>query len=384
MLRFTQILASLLAVGLLVSCESTSSPFEGPPTVDVEAAPPESLSELQLFLWDPGEGFVYNERVVPYELNTPLFSDYALKERAIYVPEGETMGYDGEGVFSFPVGSVIVKTFYFAPDMREPLVDRELIETRVLMHTSEGWEAWPYIWNEEQTDAVLSPSGATRALSFIDPQGEPREASYLVPQRNQCSSCHVRNIGEGGEAVLTPIGPAARHLNRDLDYGAGAEDQLAHFLDVGILNALPAMTPAAFDFRRIEADGVDAIPAAEVDFAARSYLDANCAHCHSPEGTAGVTSQLFLNHDNEDDFRLGVCKRPGSAGGGTFGRTYDLVPGDPEDSILYLRVETEEVGAMMPQLGRSVEHTMGSALLYRWIAEMEPVDCGPMMPPPGG
>ena len=79
-----------------------------------------------------------------------------------------------------------------------------------------------------------------------------------------------------------------------------------------------------------------------------------------------------------------MCKRPGSAGGGTFGRTYDLVPGDPEDSILYLRVETEEVGAMMPQLGRSVEHTMGSALLYRWIAEMEPVDCGPAMPPPGG
>ena len=150
--RLARSLCALAA--LLVSCESGG--LDGPPNIDLED-PPERLSEMRLFTWDPGEGFVYNERVVPYELNTPLFSDYALKERAIYVPEGETIAYDAEGVFRFPVGSVIVKTFYFAPDMRQPEVDRELIETRVLIHTPDGWEAWPYIWNEAQTDAILSP-----------------------------------------------------------------------------------------------------------------------------------------------------------------------------------------------------------------------------------
>ncbi|MEM9072563.1 MAG: SO2930 family diheme c-type cytochrome [Myxococcota bacterium] len=366
-----------LIAALLLSCGGGGGGLSGPVEVDVSAPPPDRLSDMRLLRWDAAsETIEYNDRVVPYDLNTALFSDFSLKARAIYLPEGEAMDYDAEVPFSFPVGSVIVKTFYFPADFREPDRNLELIETRVLRRTSAGWEAWPYIWNEEQSDATLRVGGDTREISFLDEAGEMQTSSYLVPQRNQCTSCHQRNVGEGGEAVLTPIGPAARHLNRDFAYLDGSENQLMRFASLGMLNGMPALgdVPAAY----AEATSVDDIPAADLDRAARDYLDINCAHCHDPLGTQGVTSQLFLNHDNDDAFRLGVCKRPGSAGEGNGGLTYDIVPGDPDDSILVFRVETTEIGAIMPLLGRSLQDTYGAALLRRWVAAMEPLDCEAM------
>jgi uncharacterized repeat protein (TIGR03806 family) len=333
---------------------------------------------MRLLEWDAGAASIrYNDRVVPYDLNTPLFSDFSLKARAIYVPEGQTIAYAADGPLDFPVGTVIVKTFYFADDLREPTENVHLIETRVLRHTEGGWDAWPYIWNEEGTEAFLQVGGETRPITFVDPSGESRTANYLIPQRNQCRSCHERLVGEGGSAELMPIGPAARHLNRDYPYDGGAANQLQHLADLGMLEGLPPQDeiPASYDFRAVAEAGAMAIPDEDVERAARDYLDVNCAHCHAPQGTQGVTSQLFLHHDNEDPFRLGICKRPGSAGAGTGGRTYDIVPGSPDESILVFRVETTEVGAMMPLLGRSLQHDDGAALIRRWVASMEPQVC---------
>ena len=112
-----------------------------------------------------------------------------------------------------------------------------------------------------------------------------------------------------------------------------------------------------------------------INKAARDYLDINCAHCHNPRAANGETSQLFLNYDNEDAFNLGICKLPGSAGKGGFGRTYNIVPGDPDDSILMYRTETEIAGAMMPDLGRSLRHNAGAELVYEWILRMPPQSC---------
>ena len=373
-------LASAIAALTLLSCGpgGPSSIDDGPVLIDLTERPPENLSAMRILEWDAEAGAIrYNERVVPYDLNTPLFSDFALKARAIYVPEGTTITYDAERPFDFPIGTVIVKTFYFAADFREPTRELTLIETRLLRRTEDGWEAWPYIWNEAQTDATLELGGDTRAIPFTDPAGNARTANYLVPQRNQCLSCHNRDLGPGGSTVMTPIGPQARHLNRDFEYDGQAQNQLTHLADLGMLTGLPplAEVPAAFDFGVIEASGVDALPPEDVERAARDYLEVNCAHCHDAQGPQGVTSQLFLNHESVDPFRLGVCKRPGSAGAGTGGRTYDVVPGSPDESILLFRVETEEIGAMMPLLGRSVRHDQGAALIRRWIAQMDPVVC---------
>ena len=372
---------NLVVLLVFVGCgeQQPASISDGPVVIDTAVRPPELLSAIRLLDWPLGTTAPsYNERVVPYDLNTPLFTDFALKARAIYLPPGETISYEAEGPLRFPVGTILVKTFYFPADFRAPDQDLTLIETRLLIHTADGWEAWPYIWNEAQTDAELHLGGEARAISFVDADGMTQTANYLVPQRNQCLSCHARNLGAGGESALSPIGPAARHLNRDYDYGSGATNQLSHLREIGMLDGLPSdlsTVPAAYDFTEVEARGVDAIAPEDLDFAARSYLEINCAHCHDPLGTQGVTSQLFLNHGNTQPFNLGVCKRPGSAGAGTGGLTFDIVPGDPDASILVFRVETTEVGAMMPLLGRSLQHRRGAELIRAWVAAMPPDDC---------
>lgn len=350
--------------------------FDGPILIDLSERPPAMLSGMRLIDWD-GEQLRYNDGLVPYELNTPLFTDFALKARAIYVPDGSSIEWVDDGPLTFPVGSIIVKTFYFPADFQEPTENQNLIETRVLRLGEEGWEAWPYIWNEAQDDAVLSLGGESRAIDFIDPDGEARTANYLIPQRNQCSTCHERNVGPDEESAMTPIGPRGRHLNREYAFESGTENQLQHMADLGMLTGLPPLEglDAAYDYRQVESLGADGIPAEDVDRAARDYLDINCSHCHDPLGPQGVTSQLFLNYDSEDPFRLGICKRPGSAGAGTGGLTYDLVPGNPDESILYFRMATVDVGAIMPLIGRSLQDTEAVALIRRWIAAMDPQSC---------
>jgi uncharacterized repeat protein (TIGR03806 family) len=352
----------------------------GPVVVDLDADPPALLSAYRLFTWDPAAGFAWNDRVVPYDLNTPLFSDYAVKQRAIYLPPGSAATYDPDQAFALPVGAVVLKTFAFPSDFRTPAANVQLVETRLLIHHADGWHALPYIWTADQRDAVLSPAGEVRAISFVDAAGAPRQASYLIPERNQCQSCHARKVDATAPIETVLIGVKARHLNR---LGSDGVNQLARLTALGMLTGAPAQIPAATDFRPIEAAGPAGLSPADLDAAARSYLDINCAHCHNPQGVQGMTSQLFLDRANTDPFHLGVCKRPGSAGTGNGGLVFDLVPGDPDSSILYFRTATTQVGAMMPLLGRSLAHARGVELLRAWIAAMPATACVAAVPSGG-
>jgi len=345
------------------------------PNVDISADPPDSLSAMRLFTWD-GEDIVYNDGIVPYDLNSPLFSDYALKDRAIYIPEGEAASFESNDAIEFPVGTAIIKNFLMADDLRKEDPVKTLVETRLFIRYESGWEAFPYLWDDEGKDAVLKKGGAVKNFTFIDSQGETQDLAYLVPQKNQCLECHELK-DEEGNLYLTPIGPKARHMNRDFEYESGSANQLEHLASLGLLTGLPAMSEVDKAFSQDEwiERGVADLSPTELDEAARDYLDINCAHCHNPDGVNGVSSQLFLNHDNEDMFHLGVCKKPGSAGEGGLDREFDIVPGDPEASILHYRMVTTELGAMMPLLGRGLEHVEGTDLIWAWIADMPADDC---------
>ena len=335
--------------------------------VDPDATPPDLLSTLQLVRWT-GADVEYNAGVVPYALRTPLFSDFARKRRAIWMPEGAAAAWPEAGTLDFPVGTVLLKTFIHVSDHTRDDSPLQVVETRVLMLGSEGWSAWPYLWRADGTDADLHLSGKVMALDLIDPDGNARTAQYLVPQRNQCVDCH-ESLDADGESVLGPIGPSPRFLHDGL--------LLEQLVADGQLTGAPDLTTlqAATDWASIEAADVSTLAPEVIEDAARSYLHINCAHCHSPNGIEGVTSQFFLNYDQDDPFHLGVCKRPGSAGSGGVDREFDVVPGDPEQSILWYRTATENVGAMMPDLGRSLGHDVGAAVIWRWIEDMPPVDC---------
>ena len=88
-----------------------------------------------------------------------------------------------------------------------------LIETRVLLRQEAGWQAWAYVWNDEQTDAALKIAGAKVDIKTIDTAGAPLAFTYSVPNKNQCKGCHAFN----GEIV--PLGPKARNLNGELIMG---------------------------------------------------------------------------------------------------------------------------------------------------------------------
>ena len=364
--------SALLALSVL-ACQTggTSSGDSGDGGAPGDGGDIGGLTAYGLLGWD-GQTFTYADGVLPYALATPLFSDYALKERALVLPDGTSFAYTTEDeTFELPVGTTIIKSFLYPADLRAPDQDLRVVETRVLMREADGWTAEPWVWNEDNTSAELAPSGATEEIAVTGLDGEPLVIQYLVPQKNQCVDCHELKIDD--ERTIVPIGPKARHLNRGYDYGAGEVNQLGHLADLGWLTGLPSLdtVPQATDAREIEGVDLKSMDPATLEAAARDYLDINCAHCHNPRASEGVSSQLFLDRYTTDPFDLGLCKRPGSAGSGTGGLTFDIVPGDHEQSILWYRMQTEELGEMMPDLGRSVRDDAGVALIAAWIDAME-------------
>lgn len=280
-------------------------------------------------------------RVVGYELETALFSDYAAKQRFIYVPAGAAARYDPVKAFDFPAGTALIKTFGYGEGASfKPL------ETRLLLRRAAGWVALPYVWNAEGTDAVLKRAGTRLAVSFTDPSGKPRQISYAVPNQNQCKDCHAL----GGQ--ITPIGPKARYLNHS--------GQLRKLVAAGLLDRAPADAPRVARWDD---------PGAPLEARARAYLEINCAHCHNPAGAAS-NSGLFLELDRTDPVALGIGKRPVAAGRGSGGRDFAIAPGDAEASILIYRLRSTDPGIAMPELGRATAHEEGIALLSQWIDSM--------------
>lgn len=343
-----------VASGLpLAGCSVRGS---GPdPAILLAGPPPSSLSTFELFdRAAPGVPLAPRPRVEGYALVNALFSDHAAKDRHIYLPPGSAIGYRADGVLEFPVGSAILKTFSLAPDLRDPSRGARRIETRVLVRRADGWVAWPYVWNAEQTDATYAPVGARQAWDVTGPDGKPLHIDYRVPNQNQCKTCH-----QHGDAI-TPIGPTARNL-RAVD--SEASDLLTDWHARGLLMG-PPETPLGLE--RIAAVADAAQP---LDRRARAWLDINCAHCHQRAGSAS-NSGLYLGWDEPVGTALGIGKRPVAAGRGAGDAYFIIDPGHPERSIMVHRMSSVEPGVAMPELGRSVHDPQGVALVSAWIAAL--------------
>lgn len=317
--------------------------------------PQKLLSAYGLFA--DGSRQVPTAGVLPYDLQVPLFTDYAEKYRFVYVPEGQAASYHDSEVFEFPVGSVLVKTFAYPADLRKPEENVQLIETRLLIHQEAGWNAWAYVWNDDQTDATLKVAGKVLPLDFVNLAGESQSINYVVPNKNQCKGCH------SFDRAVTPIGPKARNLNKDYAFANGMENQLIHWSGEGLLQGLPALGQ------------VPTVPAmddvtAPLNNRARAYLDINCAHCHRAEGP-GSTSGLFLTYGEQSAVTWGYEKRPVAAGRGSGGFTYDIAPGNADESILLYRMISTDPGIMMPEVGRTLAHEEGLKLIRDWINSLE-------------
>lgn len=352
-------LAALLFI-VLQSCRFFSNEIN----LGSREKPLATLSEYHLFKGKIKE-LLPNKRVLPYDLNATLFTDYAHKARFVFIPEGVSVPYQEEDALNLPVGSCYIKNFYYPLDFRDEKKGRKIIETRLLIHREDGWDALPYIWNDAQTEATLEVAGDIKNVNWINEQGSKNEIDYLIPSKNQCKSCHWNNSTAG----ISPIGPKVRNLNRDFTYAGSTENQITKWTAIGFLKGTPtdgSSLPKIVDYNNTKED---------LNERARAYLEINCAHCHKPTGPA-YTSGLFLNYENNNPEHLGICKSPVAAGKGTGGLLADIVPGYHDLSILSYRMTSNDAGVKMPELGRSTIHKEGLALINEWIDAMDASDCG--------
>lgn len=368
-------------------CTSTSSEVNWDALLQANC---HNLSDYNLFLNPEDPTQDPQSPGLPYKLNTQLFTDYSSKYRFIFVPPSASAAtYTDHEVMNFPVGSVLVKTFAVPQDTSDRNGVEHVMETRLLIHRANGWEAVPYYWSSK-TNAQYLSYGASIPASTTH-KGEKISFSYGVPTKNECTNCHtISPIRQGAEdtrvSIFKPIGPKARYLNWDYDYGSGEiKNQLTKWEEAGILTGAPTdkstiSTAAHFD------DNVDiqSLTTEELNLAARSYLDINCAHCHrsnltleeenysGPAGDSGL--RVEFNRDFDTDQRsFGVCKK--AVASGADGYPLDVIPGRSDKSFLPYRMNITG-GNMMPELGRDTVHTEGVTLIKSWIDSMDLNDCG--------
>lgn len=318
-----------------------------------------NLSEYGLFrdmaTQAPADG------VVPYWLNATSYLDGAEPEFFVYIPEGQSARFRAEGPFEFPLGTVLIQNIRFPSSTDTSRRGHQLLETRLFIHKRYGWSGITYLWNDEQTEAQRAVIGAKTQVSRRDWHGNMETFTYHTPNMNDCSRCHTK------DEQMVPIGVDARNLNRLVGTQGSQENQLTRWQRLGILVGLPSdpsSLPSLPDWR-------DEI-SASLDQRARCWLEVNCAYCHRPGGPAFV-SGLDLSLDQTEPVRIGIYKPPVAAGRGSSGHRFSILPGEPEKSFLLHRIRSNELGVMMPPVGRATSDLEGAHLIADWISKI-PID----------
>ena len=306
----------------------------------LEEGLPRQLSDFGFF---DGAADKPNKALIPYSLRNPLFSDYAEKQRFIYLPEDGLVSVGPTGKVDFPVGSALIKSFGYAREDG----GLNILETRLLLRRESGWIALPYVWRADGSDADLKIGGKRIPVSFTTPRGKNLEISYSVPNKNQCKQCH------SSKDRLEPIGPVWPDMIFDSEAAKKKIAERTMFPRNGLFGRAKWDDPASGNVKQ----------------RASAYLAANCAHCHSRDGSAS-NSGLFYD-DSIGFYRAsGYLKRPVAAGRGSGGRDFVIDPGHPEKSILIHRMKSLDPGVAMPELGRATVHDEGVELLEEWIRQM--------------
>ena len=266
------------------------------------------------------------------------------------MPNNQIAEHRPNKVFDFPDGTVLIKTLAYLNNHESSNLDSQLLETRLLIKKDSQWKNVSYVWNAEQTDALLSIAGKTISTQFVNSYGDLQNVRYRVPNINQCKECHQ------SQKVIEPIGPKPRNLNKSIAYQEGSMNQLMRWHQEGWIKN-------DFEFTTM-ADWNDTL--ASVNDRARAYLDINCGHCHIDGGSADTTG-LYLDFQENRKVHLGYYKKPIATGRASNNLKYSIVPGKPEESILLYRMESLDPGIMMPESGRALEHKEAIELVSNWI-----------------
>lgn len=362
---------------------------------------PRKLSETGLF--EKG-GHVPKPGLIPYSVNSPLWSDGADKQRFIALPHDAgpdggppRIGFDPKKSWDFPDRTVLVKSFGFdVVDGDE--AEHRWVETRLMLKQQGEWVGFSYAWNDEQTDAVLvEQEGRDERFRVRTDEGEVREQTWRYPSRTECMVCHSR-------AAKYVLGLSTPQMNRDHDYDGRVDNQLRVLEHLGLFEGdwkqsavrrlqeelerdVDAKT-AKRDVARMSKtrdqraaarsrllplppDEYDRLPnpyddAEPLEARVRSYLHANCAHCHVKSGGGNAAMELGFATKTEKAGLLDVKPLHDRYG---IDDARLVAPGEPERSLLLHRIATTERGRM-PQLATSIPDHRAVDLVTKWIESL--------------
>lgn len=350
-------------------------------TVD---ALPQRLSETGLYtnIDSKARTIADTNSIVYFEVNSPLWSDGAHKERYISLPPGGAKVIPTDtSKYVFPDKTVLIKNFAI-DTVHGDANSRILIETRFLVYRksedgSAKWSGFTYMWLRDQTDAVLAPNDTGRNVihNVRLKTGALVGMRWRYPSNSDCFQCHRGD--EGSEGARGTLGFITPQLNRTM----GAVNQLQHLVNKGILASNPvANKPNAHRWYAVnEAAGT-------LEQKARSYLAANCSHCHGiptigpPHNFDYLTPDIKITIEDDPD-------------GGWVNKEYGgplpryVYPGYPDSSNVLLRMMARgnfesHSPIQMPPQATYLPDTMAITVMKDWICSLKPGSTCNKLPEP--
>ncbi|MFT4546193.1 MAG: glucose/arabinose dehydrogenase/mono/diheme cytochrome c family protein [Verrucomicrobiales bacterium] len=305
-----------------------------------EAPFPKTLAETGIFsdlaTLEPNAG------VVPYELNSRFWSDYAKKSRWFSLPDlADKIDFVADGIWDFPTGSVWVKHFEMEM-VRGDETSKRRLETRVLVKQEEGAYGVTYRWDPTTGVASLVPSmGMDEELMIEEEDGVARPQLWRYPGRGECATCHTP---AGGYA----LGFSSSQLNLEVMHGGDLHNQINLLAGAGYYSN----PPDAQAVTKLRRETPPADERVSLHDRARSYLSVNCSYCHQPNTITEYWDGRLSTNFSQMGLNSAV-----------------LNPNNPTASLLHYRLATPGV-VRMPPIGSSEIDPAGDDLIYRWIQSM--------------
>ncbi len=267
-----------------------------------------------------------------------LWSDAAAKRRWVRLPVGASIDTSDPDRWQMPVGTKFWKEFS---------KDGVRVETRLIERFGEGPSDYlmaAFVWRDDDSDAEVVIGGGG--------QSDVRGTAHDVPSEKQCRACHN---GEPGRI----LGFSALQLAHD---GPGLtlseltnEERLSAAVEIGGGSITPTGDTATRD--------------------ALGYLHANCGHCHNLNGTAWPDTQMVLRlalaeQELEDSelFQSVVGRRMQYFRDTAV--THRVLPGNPDESGLLVRMQRRGPKEQMPPLGTEIVDEGGVAAVRQWISNL--------------
>jgi len=296
--------------------------------------------------------------MVPYDVNVAQWTDGVPARRWISVPTGKSIGFDPEGQWKLPPGTVLVQHFEApapasATDPALATEPAQRLETRLLVGAADGsFYAVAYRWNADGSDAELVTAEASQSYRVTPVDGGPRQKSWAYVRTESCMECHSQEAGY-------VLGMKSRQLNREFAYPSGISDQqIRSWGHVGLFEPEPG--------RKVMA-GLDRLAPPDdetqsLEHRVRSYLDANCAHCHGAKAVRSAWNGNFSVPLTEQGVLFGPVLGDVMSDG-----HHVIAPGDVAGSVLHRRAASDDLMERMPPLGSQGANPAFLGLLREWI-----------------